>query len=242
MNDCAIDNRAIFAAQNNADLYEAIFEAQALRFEKHVFAFVAVDIPPPYYANVTILDPNHNQAVLSELARITLRSEGALAVKDSFCQLELGQNGFKTVFDASWIWRDPRFVTMPDEWHVIQNSVQLAQWEQAWKENGSPTEGRMFPDTLLDNPRVNFLGTFSEGRYTAGCIANLSNTCIGLSNIFAEMPSVKNFGDAANSVASLDCARAVVGYEAGLTLDFAETHGFEPTGDLRVLIARDAKF
>jgi len=36
-----IDERAVIAADNNADLYEAVFSSQGLRYERLPFGFVA---------------------------------------------------------------------------------------------------------------------------------------------------------------------------------------------------------
>ena len=70
-------------------------------FERVPYAFVGHDRPPPYYSNLTTLDPDHTYAIPQELARFALKFGGVLGLKDSFCLLELEKNGFETLFEAS---------------------------------------------------------------------------------------------------------------------------------------------
>jgi len=237
-----IDERAICGARNNADWYEAVFSTHGLRYRRVGFAFVGEDVPPPYYSNLTVLSPDENTKVLTELAKLASKFDGTLGLKDSFCQLELGPNGFETLFEASWVWRAPRQVTMPLGWETLSNGNDLRMWEESWKQNGSPTDRLMFPETLMARGDVTFLGRKANGRFIAGCIANRSADSIGLSNVFAETPSEAFFAQAADAAASIDAALPVVGYESGDELVFADQAKFEEVGQLRILVTGRAEF
>lgn len=100
----------------------------------------------------------------------------------------------------------------------------------------------MFPDLLLDREDVIFLGRLEAGRFTGGCIANLSNECVGLSNVFAESPSQRSFAEAANAASSVGGRFPLVGFESGAELDHALSAGFQAVGKLRILAAKGARF
>jgi len=235
----SIDPRAILAAENNADLYEAVFEAHNLRFTRTPFAFIGLDAPPPYYANLTIQAPDQQSACRTEIETLAKTFAGRVAVKDSFCQIDLGANGFNTLFDASWIWRGPT-PAQPNHWRAVETNADLALWEDAWRAHGSPTDQRMFPPQMRDRPEVSFLGYKSGGIFDAGCIANHSGNCIGISNVFSAAPL--SFSAAAEAAATLDPTKPLVGYESGNALDAALACGFVATGYLRILLAEHATF
>lgn len=236
------DERALQAAGNNADWYEAVFQIHGLKYQRLPFAFVAEDAPPPYYSKLTVLAPDHDKAVLSKLADLARRFDGAVGVKDSFCQLDLSRHGFAQRFAATWIWRAPRQTALPSGWKVVTESDELALWEDGWNRNGSPVGRRLFQDGFLSRDVVSFLGRKTGARFTAGCIANRSGNCIGLSNVFAEAPSPEMFSQAADAVSAVDGDVPVVGYERGSELEHAISAGFEAVGQLRVLGARHATF
>ncbi len=238
----AYDPRAITAAKNNADWYQTMFEAHGLRYKRLPFSFVGIDRPLPYYSNLTVLQPGHGVEIRSELTRLANSISPVLGLKDSFCELTLAENGFETLFEASWIWREPRVAAMPDKWSVVGSPSRLRLWERSWNANGSPADRPLFLDALLGREDTVFLGLEHQGRYIGGCIANLSQDCIGLSNVFSETPSAKLFSEAADAVGSIMSDHPIVGYERGQDLDFAISAGFETVGNLRVLLANDAQF
>lgn len=230
------------AASNNADLYEAVFESRALRYERRPFAFIGRDRPPPYYSNLTVLLPNCASQVISELRDAAHRFNGAVGFKDSFCEFELGGNGFELLFEASWIWRAAEPIASPKGWTKIDKPAELEKWELAWKRSGSPTRTRMFPESMLQSPNVVFLGKMEGGEFVSGCIANVSGDCVGLSNLFSTFPEGAAFEEATAAVAALDPRLPIVGYAAGLRLEAARQAGYERTGGLRILEARNARF
>jgi len=237
-----VDQRAIIAANNNAHLYEAMFDAHGLRHTRLPFAFLGQDAPPPSYSNLTILAPNQQDDCRAEIAKLAQVFAGRVGLKDSFCQMELAANGFTPLFKASWLWREASASADPGNWQTVETPADLLLWEQAWKSSGSPTPQCMFPPQLLCHPDVHFLGEFFDGAFQAGCIANRSADCIGISNVFAATPSAATYPRATAAVAALDPNLPIVGYESGDDLDRALTAGFETTGTLRILVAENARF
>jgi hypothetical protein len=237
-----VDDRAVLAANNNADLYEAMFASKGLRYDRRHHAFVGKDTPPPYYSNLTVLAPDHNDAVTRELLVLAAQFGGNIGLKDSFCELNLQGNGFSELFAATWIWRAAGTKSAPCTWQRVKNSVDLRLWEEAWMAAGSPTPGRVFEDALLHMPGIYFLGLKNHGVYESGCIANKSGDCIGISNVFSRFSSDAVYAEATAAVASIDPALPIVGYEAGTDLEHAHLAGFEATGKLRILTAKAASF
>lgn len=235
------DPRAIMAAKNNADLYAAVFSAHGLEFTRKLHGFIGEDVAPPYYSNLCVSLPGHAGEVTAELRVLSERFDGSVCVKDSFCELALESNGFEVLFGASWIWREPRPEAAPD-WTRIDTTTGLESWEAAWKRSGSPTPHTMFPAALLDRADTIFLGHVVDGAILAGCIASLSDDCVGISNVFSVSNSSEVFAQATAAVSGLAPDSPIVGYESGDDLAHALDAGFLPVGDLRILVARKARF
>lgn len=236
-----VDPRAIMAASNNADLYAAVFSANGLEFTRKLHGFIGEDVPPPYYSNLTILLPDHADSVTAELRVLSQRFDGSVCVKDSFCELALENNGFEVLFGASWIWREPRPEAATNLTR-IDTKTGLESWEAAWKRSGSPTPHTMFPAALLERADTVFLGHIVDDAILAGCIATISDDCVGISNVFSVSNSSEVFAQATAAVSSLAPDLPIVGYESGDDLAHALDAGFSPVGDLRILVARKAQF
>jgi hypothetical protein len=233
-----VDQRAIAAAANNADLYEAVFASRGLRFTRYDHAFVGHDCPPPYYSNLTVLLPGRTEEIMGHLSELARIFGGVVGCKDSFCELDLHGNGFEALFGASWIWRDATTHAHPVGWDVVRGVSALSQWEAQWKAGGSPTEERMFPEAMLERPDIVFLKKQVGHDIAAGCIANISKGCIGISNIFG----ADVFDEAAAAVSLLRPNMPVVGYESGEMLKVALSCGFHAVGELKIMLARQATF
>lgn len=228
------DPRLLAAAANNADLYSAIFDAQGLAYTRSGHAFVARDDPPPYYSDVTILRPDHASDIRQSLSA---KSEAdRISFKDSFSEPQLALSGFRILFEASWIWRESA-KTEPSDWSEVTAPSDLRTWEDAWKQNGSPTPHHMFRPGLLDRSDVVFLFKASGDKITAGCIANASAGCVGISNVFGSGPKSPLFREAASAVAARFPASPLTGYESGASLTAAEGAGFTAIGSLRIWVS-----
>lgn len=65
---------------------------------------------------------------------------------------------------------------------------------------------------------------------------------MGISNVFSASPAADLFEQAAAAAASVDPHLPIVGYEAGESLEQAQSAGFTTVGDLRILVANAATF
>ena len=183
-----------------------------------------------------MIAPGYGDAV----ADIIKARGGRIGIKDSFCELDPDALGLKVLFNASWIWRDATPQVAQSTWVRVSDSDHLEGWEEAWKLVGSPTDQRMFAPTLLDRDDIAFLAAIEADEVAAGCIANRSIDCVGLSNVFAIDPRPNLYGEAAAAVAAYAPQQPIVGYERGDNLNAALIAGFEVTGRLRVLASSPA--
>jgi hypothetical protein len=236
------DQRAVIAANNNADLYQAIFSALGLRHKRRIFAFVSEDTPPPYYSHLTVLRPESRRHVVGELRHLSRRFKAALSFKDSFCEFPVGYGGFKLLFEASWLWRPPQAASLPEDWVTLRDPRELAAWEAAWKSARSPSREKVFGAKLLQTSDIVFLGKKDGGNFVSGCIANRSTTCVGISNVFSVTHNEGAFEEAAATVAYMSPTLPIVGYAAGRQLEEARRSRFQTTGPMRVLEANDTSF
>ena len=236
-----VDPRAIMAASNNADLYAAVFSAHGLDFARKPYGFIGQDRAPPFYSNLSVSLPGHADTVTSELRALSEKFDVGIGVKDSFCELALKENGFAVLFEASWIWRAPVGDVDPG-WVQIDSAAGLQSWEAAWKQSGSPTPHRMFPEAILERTDTVLLGQLVDGAILSGCIVTLSDECAGISNVFSISGTSGVFAQAAAAVGGIAPALPIVGYESGADLDHARDAGFSAVGDLRILVARKPRF
>lgn len=222
------DPRAIMAARNNADWYAMMFDVHGLRYHRSEIAFLATDTPPPYHSWMTTLDPTADRALL-ELVLQHLDRPG-FGLKDGFHCLELSPHGLIELFSATWIWAGTVRTASATGWTRITSADDLLRWEAAWKDGGSPSDQRQFPDAILRRPDVFIWGRTTADGFDAGAVVNLSSDCVGLSNCFGRGA----FPAAATLCAQLAQDLPVVGYERGDDLRAALDSGFEATGLLRI--------
>ncbi|MGR3542144.1 MAG: hypothetical protein ACU0BS_12050 [Hasllibacter sp.] len=210
---------AVIAAANNADLCEAVMAANGLRWARDAASLRCLDAPPPFYPDLVTLDP-----------AAPLPGGGWRAVKDSFAALDAEAHGFSVLFEASWIWRDPRPAPRPGGWERVRDAAALSEWVAAWGADGPPAD--VFPPAALEDARLGFLARRDGGRIVAGCIATPSAGAVGLSNVFGAAP----YAEAAAAAAARASGLPVAGYERGAALREALDAGFRRVGPLRVLV------
>ncbi len=214
------------AARNNAEWCEAVCagHGRTTSFEDRLWR---CDRPPRLYPDVVTLDPS--TSVDEVLAAVDTTRPGR-SVKDSFATIDLGPTGFRVLFDATWIWREPSTAKARepehDGWSTITNPTMLSRWRAS---ADAPV-----PDALLDRPDV---AVIARDGIDAGGVLNRSDGVVGLSNVFCP----PGHEDAAWSAClGFAAARfpglAVVGYETGVALRAAIRQGFEPLAPLRVWI------
>jgi len=233
------------AAHNNARWCHAVCRAHGLpgEFQKHLWLN---HFPVPrFYPNAVTL--SGVEGVAEQLAAIqSLIAEGRLdrlAVKDSFCALDLAPLGFQLLFEATWLWRAPSAPEPSAEmngiqWGAVQQPAELARWEMAWNglaEDSLELPARIFPDSLLDDDDIIFSAAYRGQQIVAGTIANRTGEVVGLSNVFVpETEAARFWAGCVTAACRAFPGRPLVGYERGEELIMARQSGFESVGPLRV--------
>lgn len=231
------EEKAWLCAANNADLYQMVFRAHG-RPDRRTGTFWSSDaIAPPYYSNMTTLDPNGVADQFVEIERLTDRLGRRPSLKDGFSTLDLTGKGFRLLFTASWVWAEPcgTPACSAQGWERVRDATALNRWERAWNEAGSPSDANIFPPSLLSEPDLHIYGRSTGHSFDAGCIVNRSSQTVGVSNIFSLFDTPPAFRDAvllAGNAFSPDLP--LVGYDHGIALDELLKLGFKPVGQLRV--------
>ncbi|MCM2443496.1 hypothetical protein HGO34_27810 [Agrobacterium vitis] len=232
--------KARICAANNADLYQAVFHSHGLPDQRNNAFWSSDAIAPPYYSNMTTLNPDATEEQLVEIGRLTDRLGRRPGLKDGFSKLELGDKGFQLLFSASWIWAEPHGISAsaPQEWARIRDAAALDCWEHSWKESGSPTDANVFTPALLSDPDMHIYGRSAGGGFDAGCIVNRSPEAVGISNIFSLTGTPQAFRDAVSLAAvAFSPDLPLVGYDSGAALDEMTKLGFKSVGQLRIWLS-----
>jgi hypothetical protein len=221
------------AARNNAEWCDAFCRTHGIagRFRSDFWSSPVRT--PPLYPDAVTLRPEVSAERL--LAGIDT-SEGC-SVKDSFADLDLASAGFRPMFQAEWLHREP-----PDSraahgrgWSRVTTERQLGEWESTWA--ASPAAAGFFRPALLAIETIAVLARYAGERIIAGAIANRSEAVIGLSNVFATGgDSASAWSGGAEAAEALWGAMPVVGYDSDASLDSARRAGFETIGELVVWI------
>jgi hypothetical protein len=221
----ATDPRIARAARNNAEWCDAVTRAwaQPCRFEPEVW--INRGEAPPFYPNAVMLAPTERVPAAIAEAR------GTFAVKDSFASLDLAPLGFTVLFEAMWIWRDPRAMAKADgaSWRIIREAESLLRWEEAWR--GDEPALDLFRPALLQQHEHAFLVGEAGWRIVAGCVASRSAAVVGISNLFG---AEDHGAGCLAAVQEFAPGLPVLGYEHGIALALMKSLGFQEFGPLRV--------
>lgn len=240
MKRIADEEMASLCAANNADFYEAIFRALKLPSRRDGDLWSSEALAPPYYSNLTTLDPYAQAKQLKAVLRLRAALGRPFSLKDGFCRLDLSDHGFKVLFSAEWIWAEKSDLTITPHprWYQIRDSEELARWQEAWKSGGSPTKMHVFTPELLDDEDIAIYGRRADDGFDAGCIVNRSARVVGISNIFHLEGTGPAFGDAVSVAASaFSAGLPFVGYDRGEALREMKLLGFRSVGNLRVWLS-----
>jgi hypothetical protein len=229
---------------NSLGWYEAVLRTHGVSGVITGGVWTCHEEVPPYYSNAMTIDSSDavvQTEVLRDLAKDLVRP---FSVKDSFALLDLAPLGLQPLFDAEWMWRDPSSgppsADQPSdvEWRRVTSNEELADWETAWRTNGSPASTRVFLPALLTPGDVVLLAGRKGGRIVAGCAANHTPGVVGFSNFFAEDAEREVLMAAAiGETMLLAPGLPVVGYDGGDDLVHATRLGFHTVGALRVWLA-----
>lgn len=237
-----VKREALLSAANNVDWYRTIVGSHGYAGEVASGIWLFRGAPPPYHSNAVTLSPDGIDAQYRTLHELRLALGGPFSFKDSFSVLDMTALGFRPLFEAEWIWRDPTpDASAPRGWRRAASNAELEAWEEGLRNNGSPADRRAFLPALLADDSLAFLTLRRDDRIVAGCAANRSAEVVGFSNFFSiEAPDDRLAGSALAAVSAFAPGLPIVGYERGESLAQALRLGFRPVGPLRVWIAGDA--
>jgi len=225
--------------RNSLHWYEAIFRTHGLSGTVVNGVWMTRDDPPPYYSRAITLAASPVEPQLAALRELRFELPAPWSIKDSFAALDLAPLGFEPLFDAEWISRDPSPVPRSKgdhvEWRRVTSAAELDIWEASWRDNGSPTDRRVFLPALLADSTVALFAAYRGDAIVAGCAANHSVDAVGFSNFFADDAADGDLAAGAlGAVNGFGEGLPVVGYEWGDALGRGQRLGFEAVGPLRV--------
>jgi hypothetical protein len=201
---------------------------------------------PPFTSKLITLAGSEQMAALHAAIHSLVAADPAtpFCVKDSFQCLMLAPLGFRVLFDATWIYRDPASPALVDpaedlEWSVVRGPEELAAWEAAWR--GSPANAALeggasvFLPGLLEEPGLHLLAGPRGGATVASAALNRTGDVVGLSNVFSGAAGVGPlFPGSVRLAHALYPGLPIVGYERDDDLVAAEKAGFERVHGLTV--------
>ncbi|MCX4980752.1 hypothetical protein [Streptomyces sp. NBC_00572] len=222
----------IDAVRNNAEWCQAMCAAHGHPGTFGPRAWTSTRRTPLYYPDaVTLTEDADVKDVLNGIDRTT---PGA-SVKDSYARLDLAAEGFRLLFEASWIHRPAGLPGLPvTAGHsAVRTPEELAAWALAWSD-GDADEAALFRPELLDDPATTVLvGRAADGTILGGAVLSASARVTGVSNVFTTGDTPQSFVWA-GVLAAVPDDRPVVGYESGDDLTAALAAGFQEAGPLRV--------
>ncbi|MFF8408388.1 hypothetical protein [Streptomyces omiyaensis] len=221
------------AVRNNAEWCAGMCRAHGLATTTGPRAWTSPRRTPLYYPDAVSLTGDATAADV--VAGIDRTAPGA-SVKDSYARLDLAPEGFRPLFDATWIGRPAGAGAGAAPAAPVRTPEALAAWAHAWS-GGDADEAGLFRPALLDDPAVTVLAVPGPGgTVLGGAVLSAAAGVTGVSDLFAAdgtdpaavWPAV---------LAAADPALPVVGYESGDDLAPALAAGFRPLGPLRVWLA-----
>ncbi|MFD6683633.1 hypothetical protein [Micromonospora parva] len=211
----------VAAARNNAEWCDIVCGSHGLPGRTDADAWSVPRRSPQWYPDAVTLRPGVDAEAL--LARLDA-GPGA-SVKDSFADLDLSGYGFRVLFDAQWIQRQPAPPPADAPLDRVSTPDDLASWAAA---HGG---GTLFRPALLADPRVLVLARHDDrGVLTGGAVLS-GDGPYGVSNLFARTGTAH---DVWRAVCATVPDAPLVGYETTEDLSPALRAGFTTTGPLRV--------
>jgi hypothetical protein len=224
-----LDDRVFAAIANNVALYESVFRAHGLRFERRERIWHAINPAPAWYSDAISLVPDLTSAEIID----PLAKRPSAGVKDSFADLDLASSGFRELFAATWIHHPvperiaPRVLT----WTLVRSSAAMAEYRRL-----HGTADSLVDDLLADRD-IKLLFGETAGAIQAGVLLNRSGPHVGISNVFVrEVEPAAVWADLLSLAAEYFPGSAIVGYESGADLEPALLAGFSPLRPLRIWV------
>jgi hypothetical protein len=181
---------------------------------------------PDLFPDAVTLVPD--LSVLDVLSRIN-DSLGA-SVKDSFATLDLTDQEWTVLFDATWVARPPRTGAndeVASTFAIVREKFRFAAWCRAW---GGPAG--VLPTGLRRASGVSVLGRGDDAGFADGAIVH--RTDIGGTAVAGLWNAFGAWADIAETVSHRHPEAWIVGHERGAGLEAALAAGFTAIGPLRV--------
>lgn len=234
------------AVVNNALWCDAVCRAHGVPGEFHDDLWLNRHPAPRYYPNAVTLSKSKASSeqvhLIQELLAVDL--QGGIAVKDSFCALDLAPLAFQVLFEATWLWRAPSRPRLSGamagiSWTLVRDERDLAHWEMAWNglSDADPASlpPRIFLPALLAEQDIAFVAAYQDATIVAGAVANRTGDVVGISNVFAPHDQAELFwAGCLSQILDIFPGLPLVGYESGRDLNIALSLGFEALAPLRV--------
>lgn len=217
-------SRVSLAAWNNANLCNLVCTAHGVPTTFTDDLWICRGHPPRFYSSATTLRAGAQSLIATESPRF--------GFKDGFNDIDGEVLGYKKLFQAHWIWlEEPSGKKTSLLWRRIETDADLQLWENQWSSGDlqAAKHPRQFPPSLLSDSTISFMAGTHDGKIAAGCILNLSDPVVGISNQFGNA-----WHDYPQIITATYPGKAAVGYEQGDPLQQAQAAGFEIIAPLNV--------
>ncbi|PWJ83969.1 hypothetical protein C7441_107129 [Pseudaminobacter salicylatoxidans] len=231
------------AALNNAHWCDSVCAAHGRPGEFQPHIWLQHDGSPPFYPDAVTLSAQEGRSQERHIVALAHARPHAVAVKDSFCRLDLAGHGFEILFDADWIAlpfpeadrESPAALSCLQ----MRSDAELQRWEDNWAGTSAPAGSRIFLPGLLSGPDIRFLLLLADGIPIGGGVLSHAAGVTGLSNVFSQgLPAEAVWKGLVTEAARIYPGLPLVGYESGDDLATARRAGFESIGQLRVWLRR----
>ena len=222
-----MDSRAVAAARNNAEWCDLVCRTHGIDTTFEPDVWIAQRRSPPLYPDAVTLS---DRLSAGDVVRRVDSSTGC-SIKDSFASVDLSIEGFRLLFDAEWIYREPAEhpTGAAAGWSLVRTPDQLRTWAAA---HGN---GEVFRPALVNDPAVAIVAAYGDDRIAAGAIGNRSASVVGVSNLFTVTADEDQaWAGAVAAISAHFPGMPLVGYEGGAGLLAANRVGFVSVGLLRV--------
>jgi hypothetical protein len=224
-------SEVVAAVRNNVEWCDLVCRAHDVPTSREGGVWVARGTPPVFHPDLV----SESKSIPASAVAALLQDRAACAVKDSWATLELSGMGFAVLFTAEWIFCDrAQGGNTGLDWTSVTEPEELYQWETAAGLEGLVTAG------LLAEPSVRVIVARRKGRIAGGAIANVSDSVVGVSNVFTVLADGLSvvWKDLPVVLHRLFPGRPLVGYERGDDLEAARSAGCRGVGPLRVWVRR----
>lgn len=225
-----MDQRLRCAVDASIGWYEDILASHGIGSVLESGLWSSLDEPPPWHSDAVVVEPT----VTADQILARLQDRPHAAVKDSFSRVDLSDEGWNLLFDATWIYRAGARSGTSDErgWRAVTSAEELSVWNQR-----HDTTGVLLPG-LLRRAHLRVLAKYAGDEMVGGAAARLSGGVVEVSNMHVSAGHRLDWAGLVRAIGRLFPDRPLVGYERGDSLQLALQAGFVPTGDLRVWARR----